>query len=347
MKFGASVRNRQFIVRLDKGEDFIETLRLFFQRERLKTCVFWGHGEFSKCALQAFNPDRRLMETIFTSDSFVSVPVIKGNITLMGNEIIVQSSCVLNYRPCGQLHTVAGFVQQAKVFSAELHLTAFEDLKVNRAFDTITGQVPMTQFKSSYDEYGSNSISSIGAAAEVSSLDESALGLSGLTASQSQIPNPEIVRRRSRVAMDPSEASGFAFQDMGEQSALPKRRSRKAIEPSQNPELGESTLGSDNSQLVTSSVQPEDSAIPTTSRRVKASVKAAAPKAEEKACLIQKGDWLRHPSLGICLVENLLPSNCVQILPDGGSLRDISLSYFKAVQCEDYAGARCFVLERI
>ena len=68
---------------------------------------------------------------------------------------------------------------------------------------------------------------------------------------------------------------------------------------------------------------------------------------EEESTLLRKGDWLRHPSLGLCIVENILPGNCVQIRPEGGSARDISLSYFKTVQTADYRGCRCYELERI
>lgn len=360
MKFGASVSSRHFVARMDKGEDFIETLKAFFMRERVKTCVFTGHGEFSKCTLQAFNPDCRLMETIFTTDSFVSVPMIEGNITLMGAEIIVQASCVLNYRPCGQLHTVAGLVKQAKVFSAELHLTTFDDLRVYRSFDTMTGQVPLTQFKSSYDEYG-GSISSLGA--DFSSLGDSSLGISNLQTSQpsqSQIPNPEIVRRRTRTATELTDSSIPLSQDAASQSVLSKRRTRKSIETSSDFNLdgnGESKDGSTESSDLTDAKPSKKTAVvqepgaSTTGRRVKASVKEAAKESakinDDNPAGIQKGDWLRHPSLGICIVESVMPGNCVQIRPEGGSARDISLSYFKTTQTVDYRGGRCFELERI
>lgn len=344
MKFGASIRNRHFVVRLERGEDFIETLKAFFVRERVKTCVFSGHGEFMKCTLQAFNPDCRLMETIFATDSFVSVPMIDGSITLMGNEIIVQSSCVLNYRPCGQLHTVAGSILQARVFSAELHLTAFEDLRVYRSFDAMTGQVPMTQFKGSYDEYGDN-ISNLGAGADFSSLGESALGSSNLSISQVQIPNPEVVRRKARTSSEPAEVSGLMVQDTAAQSSIPKRRTRKVIDtPSDGiPETVTMTTEAKNNKKSTALQDPGAS---TTGRRVKASV-SKEPTKDDSSTDLQKGDWLRHPSLGICVVENILPGNCIQIRPEGGSSRDISLSYFKTVQTEDYRGGRCFELERI
>ncbi|MBO5753967.1 MAG: hypothetical protein J6S69_09835 [Proteobacteria bacterium] len=353
MKFGASIRNRHFVARMDKGEDFIETLKAFLIRERVKTCVFSGHGEFSKCALQAFNPDCRMMETIFSTDSFVSVPVIEGNITSMGTEIIVQASCVLTYRACGQLHTVAGLIQHARVFSAELHLVTFDDLRVNRSFDTMTGQVPMTHFKSSYDEYGGN-ISSLGAGADFSSLGDSFLGASSIPASQSQIPNPEIVRRRSRTATESmSESSALSVQDAAEQSAVPKRRTRKSMDTSSALETKDSKTGNENlgefaeDKALKKSNPISDTGASTAGRRIKASAAKGTKEAEEESTLLRKGDWLRHPSLGLCIVENILPGNCVQIRPEGGSARDISLSYFKTVQTADYRGCRCYELERI
>ena len=89
MKVGSSLRNRHVVARMEMGEDFIESLRKYFLRESVNACFFTGFGEFSKCLLQTFNSDKRMMETIFSTDSYASVPYLIGNMTKMGKLLTI------------------------------------------------------------------------------------------------------------------------------------------------------------------------------------------------------------------------------------------------------------------
>ncbi len=353
MKFGASLRNRQVIARLDKGEDFIESLKAFFMRERARSCVFMGSGFFSKCRLQTLDPDQHAMTTIFSSDSFVSVPNIIGNITMMGNETIVSASCVVVYRAFEQLHTVGGMLQDAKVYSAELHLTICDDLRLMRALDPITGLVPITKIQSAYDEdYASgillNNESVIGLTADFNSIDNGDSEIPAITNIPSVLhtpSSPEVVLRKktptasadsSAIRTTDNSVVDFENLNTGIPSVKQRRRSAQAssipaLEKQSKPEvpaqsrvqedLDHASLPTKRSRKPSSSINPQ-------------------------ILDIKVGDWLIHPPLGKCFVQSVLPNNCLQIHTEVGSDHDISMSYFHAVRIDDINGVPCYRLDR-
>ena len=355
MKFGSSLRNRQVIARLDKGEDFIETLKSFFVRERARSCVFSGNGFFSKCHLQTLDPDQHQMKTIFASDSFVMVPNIIGNITMMGTEPIVNASCVLVYRMFEQLHTVGGLIQDAKVYSVELHLTICDDLRLMRALDPITGLVPINKIQSAYDEdYGSgillNSESSMNLASDFGASHAGESDFPAISSIPTHTPAPEVVHRKSAIPAtaessssvlsldNTSSSSGFENLNTGIPSVKRRRRTSS--------QSGAIAVDSEKSEKQDAAPQPnaedaaENASIPTKRQR-KPSTFASTPIQDLKV-----GDWIIHPTLGKCFIQTILPNNCLQIHTEVGTDHDISMGYFHAVKMDDINGVRCYRLER-
>ena len=358
MKFGASLRNRQVIARLDKGEDFIETLKAFFVRERARSCVFTGNGFFSRCHLQTLDPDQHAVKTVFSIDSFATVPNIIGNISMMGSEVIVNASCMLVYRLFDQLHTVGGFIQDARVYSAELQLTICDDLRLSRALDPITGLVPITKIQSAYDEdYASasgillNDNSGINMGTDLGGTDSEFPAISNLPLlSQSA---PEVVHRKTAAPPDPESSNIeptidgpslpsqiIEFENL--ETGIPGvKRRRKAL--SQNPAIDRAEdKAAKSTSAKTDTDALNNAAIPSKRSRPKSS---AFP--VENTHAINVGDWVIHPTLGKCFVQSLLPNNCVQIHTEVGSDHDISLSYFHAVRVDDVNGVPCYRLDRL
>ncbi|MBO4351207.1 MAG: hypothetical protein J6A01_09725 [Proteobacteria bacterium] len=329
MKFGSSLRNRHVVARMEMGEDFIESLRKYFQRENVGACFFEGFGEFSKCVLQAFNPDKRAMETIFTTDTFSNVPHIIGNITRMGNEIVVNASCILNYRIYNQIYSMSGLIQSAKVYNAELHFTIFDDLRMTRTFDAVTGMVPISRIHSMYED--DNYTSSTGMFHASSSLnvelqdeDTDALSISGLSTLQNTQSNssaglsqqPQVIRRKTRASTD--ELSDLS--DLGISESITNIKSTV--------KRRKSDLNAASSQGI-SAVPNEPVAESTTEYEFK------------------PGDWAIHPMSGHCRINAILPDNCIRLETPSGSLRDFSMQFFEFERVENYKGRKCFKMNRV
>ena len=154
MRMGSSLRSRHFIVRLERGEELIDSLKSFISRERAKVCCFTGHGFFSKCQIQNYFPDKHTITNQFSCDHFGTVPYLSGNITTLGREFVVTTYGVVTFDMCGQQNTLTGIISSAKVFDLELHITVFDDLSVVRSMDAITGLLPITRI--SNEDYGDN-----------------------------------------------------------------------------------------------------------------------------------------------------------------------------------------------
>ena len=356
MKFGSSLRNRQVIARLDKGEDFIETLKSFFVRERARSCIFSGSGFFSKCHLQTLDPDQHQMKTIFASDSFVTVPNIIGNITMMGTEPIVSASCVLLYRMFEQLHTVGGLIQDAKVYSVELHLTVCDDLRLMRALDPITGLVPINKIQSAYDEdYGSgiflNSESGINMTSDFTGNNPGESELPAISSiPTSHTPAPEVVHRKSAIPATAESSSSVLSLDNAASSSgfenlntgipgVKHRRPTSSQAGNITAENGKQENPSTAPKTATNDAA-ENASIPTKRQR-KPSTFTSTPIQDLKV-----GDWIIHPTLGKCFIQTILPNNCLQIHTEVGTDHDISMGYFHAVKMDDINGVRCYRLER-
>jgi len=321
--FGASVRNRHIVARLDQGEDFIETLKKFFQRERAKSCVFSGFGYFSKCSLQSLNIEKHALETIFTTDSPLTVSALSGNISTMGSEVVVNCACTASYRMFGQNHVIAGIIQDARVYSLELHLVMFDDLLVVRAFDPITGLVPINKIRSSFEE--NTSMTDVAFISNNPNLD-SYLGMSsdsslrGISIApelmDSSLPPPpkEIIRKRTRTTQN-----SYQGAPVPQANAVPPPSPSTAQQPS-----------------------PPNQDPPQEKRRVR--TKSITRQAFAVIDELAIGDWLEHPTIGLCRVESLPHDETITIKTQKGTQNVIALKYFVLIRLNDIEGIKRFRL---
>ena len=256
MRIGSSLRSRHFIVRLERGEELIDSLKSFISRERAKVCCFTGHGFFSKCQIQNYFPDKHAIENQFTCDRFGTVPFLSGNITTLGREFIVTAYGVVTFDLCGQQNTLSGIISSAKVFDFELHITVFDDLSVVRAMDAVTGLLPINRI--SNEDYGDNlkNPPNFGEPVDISLAnngDSEISMISGLS-NLPQNPMPEVIHRNilspANNPEDKKSASGNAesqsnaesqveIKNLETSSSSIRRRRRIPVSPesSQNSEV--------------------------------------------------------------------------------------------------------------
>lgn len=348
MKFGASLRTRHVIARLEQGEDFIGTLKKFFKRERAKSCVFTGHGFFSKCTLQTLNLEKREIETFFTSDALMTVANITGNIATMGNEVIVYAACSGMYRAFGQMHPVAGLILDARVYSIDLHLTVFDDLHLTRAYDPMTGLVPIQKIHNAYDEvYAQTDMTFVQNDLSHPNMDFANMLDSGIPALDggseffaSPSNFPETVIRRSGKSVLPQA------EEKVENEASPVKENLSSIGSTGGKEASKSDAKV-NSKLDAKHDDLEDSQMTPQKRRIKcsASSKGAKKKATVAVADLPLKSWIKHPIFGLCTVESKHDNGTtIHIRTESSIVNEISLKFFDIELCEPIEDMPCYVL---
>lgn len=342
MKFGASLRTRHVIARLEQGEDFIGTLKKFFKRERAKSCVFTGLGFFSKCTLQSLNPEKRELETFFTSDALITVASLTGNIAMMGNEVIVYATCAGLYRAFGQMHPISGMIQDARVYSLDLHMTVFDDLLLTRAYDPMTGLVPIQKIQNAYDEvYAQTDMTFVHNDLSGPGMDFNGMIDSGVPAleggseffgSPSHLPET-VIRRGGKSSTPPVDgrAESPSFDRNASSAPVVEAKKETSDDPKQN--------DLDDSQMTGQSQK----------RRVKCSASSKNSKLS-KAEPIDAADlplktWIKHQIFGLCTVESKHSNGTtIHIRTESSIVHEISLKFFDIELCESVDEKPCYIL---
>ena len=139
MKYGTSVRIRQLVGRLDKGEEFIDTIRRLCSREKIRAATFDAIGVFSSVDVQTFATKKAEYVSLFSAETPLDILSLSGNVSTLGTELIVNASTMLGYSVHGQRHLIGGHLASGRAFVCEFRLTVYEDLILERTYDATTG----------------------------------------------------------------------------------------------------------------------------------------------------------------------------------------------------------------
>lgn len=126
---------RGFILRLERDEEVIETLRAFVRSHRIGSGFFTGLGAARDITLGFFDPVRRAYRRrTFRGDSEIAALV--GNVAWDGREPVCHTHAVISNR---RLQTFAGHLFSARVtVTCEVSLAPGR-VRVRRGTDPATG----------------------------------------------------------------------------------------------------------------------------------------------------------------------------------------------------------------
>lgn len=105
-KFGTKI-----VVRLDKGEEVIETIKSLCQKENIKLASFLGIGAVRHAELRYFDPETKKYHDQLFEKSCEAAP-ISGNITQMNGEVYLHFHASLGG---AGFETAAGHLKSAVV----------------------------------------------------------------------------------------------------------------------------------------------------------------------------------------------------------------------------------------
>jgi len=129
------VAEGSYILRLDRGEEVIETLKQFAKESKIKGCWFSGIGAVKSAELAYYNLKSKMYETKIIGKE-LEVVSLSGNIVWMNKNPIVHAHTVLSGR---EMETYGGHLMKAYV-SATLEICLVSSgKKIMRTRDKITG----------------------------------------------------------------------------------------------------------------------------------------------------------------------------------------------------------------
>lgn len=321
MKYGTSVRIRQLVGRLDKGEEFIDSIRKLCSREKIRAATFEAIGVFSSVDVQSLATKKAEYVSIFSAETPLDILSLSGNVSTLGTEIIVNASTMLGYTAHAQRHLVGGHLASGRVFVCEFRLTVYDDLTLERTYDATTG-LPLWN--------------------RIGGADHPEAYSSGLSSARTDTapPEPLVDEQKAEAAAEdlPTEAT---LEVAGVHVATPKsepqiiRRGRGKSEPEMPavvPEPKAAPATKDAWQDAIRKVQVAEAknqlSIPEGGSS-SSSKGGASDDDEDEEVNLKSGDLLHHPTLGKCKVAKVEDEEWVFIkVGTTGKIRKLALHLF-------------------
>mgnify|MGYP005844202327 CR=1 FL=1 len=124
-----------YILRFDRGEEFISSLQDFCTENNIQAGYFHGIGACHKLELAWYNLETKKYE-IQNIEENLEITSLTGNIALIDGSVFAHTHGVFGNRT---LQTVTGHIKSMEISATcELKLDIF-DGKIERAFDEETG----------------------------------------------------------------------------------------------------------------------------------------------------------------------------------------------------------------
>lgn len=126
-------------VRVDKGEEIIETLLEVCRKEGIESAYFTGIGGCSKAELQTFLPESGSFETE-TIEGMLELINVTGNIVSGDGRLFHHTHAVFSYKEGAEHKMAAGHMKSITVlYTAEIELRPVTGGMIGRKHDPETG----------------------------------------------------------------------------------------------------------------------------------------------------------------------------------------------------------------
>lgn len=128
------IAERQYVIRIARGEKVIASLEAFCQQERIKGAFFFGIGAVDQVELAHYSVE----DQKYSTKSFnqpLEVTNISGNVAVMGQELIIHAHGTFSDT---QMNCIGGHIVEMTV-SGTLELILTESAPLSKELDSQTG----------------------------------------------------------------------------------------------------------------------------------------------------------------------------------------------------------------
>ncbi len=145
MKVLEAHRARHVVLRLDRGEELPAALTRALEEAGVKSAWIEGVGTLEAAEMAVYDARLRTYSKARSFEPGGDVVSLKGNVAQLEGNACVRLFATLARETEAGLQVVAGELLWSRVFSLEIHLTAFEDAGLARVADERTGVLALVR----------------------------------------------------------------------------------------------------------------------------------------------------------------------------------------------------------
>ena len=132
--------NDTYYIRMDKGDEIIETIYAVCRKENICSAIYSGIGGCSRAEIQAFIPDKGVFETQELCGMLELVSLNGNIISDEENQIFHHTHAVFSYKKDGVHGMSGGHVKSITVlYTAEIELRPVIGGRIGKKIDSVTG----------------------------------------------------------------------------------------------------------------------------------------------------------------------------------------------------------------
>ncbi|MBH24448.1 MAG: hypothetical protein CMH57_08360 [Myxococcales bacterium] len=135
MIYTSSRSIRRIIGRISKGEPVIASFERLCKRERVKAGSLRAIGLLQGVKLQTYESDRVGYQTSLEAEAMFEVLALEGNISMLGDQVVLNCYAHLGAHHFGQWQTFGGRLAEAEAYSIEFVMEVYEDVELKRRYD--------------------------------------------------------------------------------------------------------------------------------------------------------------------------------------------------------------------
>lgn len=143
MIYQETTQVRRIVGKLEHGEKCVERLTSFFEEHGVRAAELRAVGRLSEVEVVRFDADRGDYEEIYAGEGAFDLLQLSGNVSTLGDEIVVRLHGLLAADgPVGP-QLIAGQLQSATAAEFEFVAEMYEDLELERQIDRETGMLQL------------------------------------------------------------------------------------------------------------------------------------------------------------------------------------------------------------
>lgn len=126
---------RGFLLRLERGEEIVETLRRFARKEGLRAASFSGIGAVDRMTLGFFDPAAKAYRS-YDHEGIIEILGLNGNVAWKGRECVIHAHVSAAEERAG---AIGGHLFSGRVSATVEIVIEPMDVRVERALDEEVG----------------------------------------------------------------------------------------------------------------------------------------------------------------------------------------------------------------
>ena len=129
-----------YYVRMDRGDEIIESLLALCRREKISSCTYTGIGGCAKAEIQTYLPEEGTFETTVLEGTLELVNLIGSIISDETDQLFHHTHATFSYKTDSGHEMAGGHMKSMLVsYTAEITLKPVEGGSIKRQYDEETG----------------------------------------------------------------------------------------------------------------------------------------------------------------------------------------------------------------